>query len=130
MDFHGVNLGRYAHFTRHIRMFQDILELQISNKKNALGKTVLKILSQISRKWPHLSIKWLWKKSVFFFKVVLWTNIAIFQKRTFFSKLFHGQMTAPFHKSETRFSKQFSLRHFFCFLFEAQECLETRVNCI
>ena len=70
------------------------------------------------------------KKSVFFFKVILWTNKAICQKRTFFSKSFHGQMKQIFHKSETRFSIQFSLRHFFCFLFEAQICLETCVNCV
>ena len=50
MDFHGVNLGRYAHFRRNSRMFLDILELQIENKKNALGKTVMKIWCQICEK--------------------------------------------------------------------------------
>jgi hypothetical protein len=96
VDFHGVNLGRYAHFRRNSRMFLDILELQIENKKNALGKTVLKMWSQICgkvpsfvhettlkkkcafEKWLYLSIKRLWKKIHFFFKVILWTNEAIF----------------------------------------------------
>ena len=88
------------------------------------------MVSDMWQKLLHLSIKWLWKKSVFFFKVVLLTNLAIFQKQTFFVKSFYGQMQLFFHKSETIFSKQFSLSNFFSFLFEAQECLEIYVNCV
>ena len=33
LDFKGGKNGRYAHFTRHLRMLLDILELQIENKK-------------------------------------------------------------------------------------------------
>ena len=48
----------------------------------------------------------------FFLKVVLWTH------RPFFLK------------SETTFSKQFSLNNFFCFLLYTPKCLETCVNCV
>ena len=57
-------------------------------------------------------------------------HTAHFSKAHFFLKLFYGQMKPFFYKSEATFSKQFSLRHFFCFLFGAQECLETYVNCV
>jgi hypothetical protein len=40
VDLHGGKKLRYAHFTRTLRMFLDILEPQIENKKNGLGKTV------------------------------------------------------------------------------------------
>ena len=96
LDLHGGKKWRYVHFTRNLRKFLDILELQIENKKKCLGKTVLKIWSLICgkmaafvrkmtlqkksafEKWLNLSIKRLWKKIHFFFKVIWWTNEAIF----------------------------------------------------
>ena len=38
-------------------MFLDILEYRVENKKNYLGKTVLKIWSQILRKMAFVSTK-------------------------------------------------------------------------
>ena len=99
-------------------------------QKKCLGKTVLKIWSLICgkmasfvhkttlkkksvfEKWLYLSIKQLWKKIHFFFKVILWTNEAIF-------------LQIWNHIFRTVFPK-----NCFCFLFEAQECLETCVNCV
>ena len=68
MDFHGVNLGRYAHFRRNLRMFLNIFELQIQNKKNALGKTVLKLWPQICRKMASFVHKTTLKKKCAFEK--------------------------------------------------------------
>ena len=51
-------------------------------------------------------------------------------KAQFFSKQFVGQNRPFSHKPETTFSKQFFLSYFLCFLFRAQNCLETCVNCL
>ena len=74
MDFHGVNLGRYAHFRRNLRMFLDIFELQIENKKNALGKTVLKTWSQICGKFASFVHETTLKKKCAFDK---WLYLSI-----------------------------------------------------
>ena len=46
-DFHGVNSGRYTLSDTIYIMFLDILEFRTENQKNILGKTVLKMWSQI-----------------------------------------------------------------------------------
>ena len=42
-------------FTHNLRMFHDSVELQIENKKNSLGETVLKLWSHICRKMAYVS---------------------------------------------------------------------------
>ena len=44
-------------------MFLDILEFRVENKKNYLGKTVLKMWSQILRKMAYVSTKLLLEKN-------------------------------------------------------------------
>ena len=68
------------------------------------------------------------EKIALFVQVVLWTNIAIFQKQTFFSKSFLWTYKAIFPKNRDQIFKTVFPKEFFCFLFEAQECLETCVN--
>ena len=43
---------------------------------------------------------------------------------------FFAHIKPFFYQSEVVFSKQFSLNSFSCFLFNAQHCLETSVNCV
>ena len=89
-------------------MFLDSVELWIENKKNCLGKTVLKMWFQIWGNWLDMSKKNYFKKKcdlkflsfmcfyffALFFKVTLWTNIAILPQiwdhifKTVFPKLF------------------------------------------
>ena len=52
-----------SNFTRNKHMFLDSFELSIENKKNNLGKTVLKMQSQICRKIAMLVNKIAFKKS-------------------------------------------------------------------
>ena len=47
----------------------------------------------------------------------------------FFLNWFHVIRQPFYSKSETPFSKQFSLNFFFCFLCKGQQCLEICVNC-
>ena len=81
---------------RSLHMFLDILVFRIENQKNCLEKTVLKMWSQKFQIWASFVPKICQKLGMFlrfFLKVVLRTH-----------SLF-------FHKSETTFSKQFSLNN-------------------
>ena len=112
-------------------MFLDILEPQLENKKNCLGKTVLKIWSQICEKMASFVHQMTLKKKCIFFQSRFMDKYSHFSKAHFFVKVVLWTNEAIFpqirdHIFKTVFPKQF----FFCFLFEAQECLETCVNCV
>ena len=72
----------------------------------ALKKKCIFFQSRFIDKYSHFS------KAHFFFKVVLWTNKAIFLQ--LWDHIF--KTVVP--------------KIYFCFLFEAQECLEICVNCV
>ena len=119
MDFHGVNLGRYAHFRRNSRMFLDILELQIKNKKNALGKTVVKMGSQICGKMPSFVTKMTLKKKCTFFQSCFMDKYSHFSKANFFFKVVLWTNNAIFPQIRDHMFKTVFHQKFFCFLFEA-----------
>ena len=48
----------------NLHMLLDILEFRVENKKNYLGKTVLKVWSQILRKMAFMSTKLLFRKNL------------------------------------------------------------------
>ena len=110
--------------------FQTFLSLKQKTKKMAQGKLFFKYgLRYVKNGFicPYNDFE----KKVYFFSKSFYGPIQpIFKSALFFQIRFYGQMKPFFHKSETIFSKQFSLSIFSCFLFEAQECLENCINCV
>ena len=113
-------------FTRHLHMFLEIFELCKENKKNCLGKTVLKMWSQICEKMPYyvqqIALK---KKCAFKF-----LRFMCFYFFALFFKLISCTNTAILPKNWDNIFKTVFPSFLFCFLWKAQKCLETCVNCV
>ena len=105
------------HFVTHVKHVSRHFEVCSKNKNTCLGKTVLKMWSQIyQKKIAYLSIKLPLEKSPK-------KNIYIYIKTfTIFGSFWQI--------SDTTFSKPFSRNIFFNFLFQTPKCLETCVNCV
>ena len=107
-------------FTRNLRIFLDSLELWIENKKNILGKTVLKIWSQICGKNTMLVQKITLKKVQ---KSKNTQNIKNLKLHFFFKAIFLD-ISGHFAPNLKPHFKTVFPKLFF-FLFKAQHCLET-----